>query len=64
MYGVQSSLVRRELAAPTEMYGFFFSAATFAPASAVAELVPPMITSAPPWSIHSRTFEDAMSALF
>jgi len=43
MYGVQSSFVSRELAAPIEMYGRFFSLATFAPASAVDELVPPMI---------------------
>ncbi len=64
MYGEQSSLVRREVAAPTTMMGRFFSVATLAAANCAAELVPPMITSAPDWSIHSRTFDEEMSALF
>src|SRR5256714_2568338 len=46
------------------MNGFFFSCATLAIARLVPELVPPISTSTPCWSNHSRALAAATSALF
>ena len=58
------SLVSAEVAAPTAMKGFFFSAATFAMARFVPELVPPISMSRPWVSNHSRALVAATSGLF
>ena len=64
MLGVQALPLRSEVAAPELRKTLFFSLTIWLTASATPELSVSTMTSALPWSNHSRAMLEPISTLF